>query len=529
MIFGYFTLLVALVISAVAAYYSIVGLTAIFSAAVIPIIIMGASLEVGKITAAVWLKVNWSRAKLTYKLYLVPAVGLLMFLTSMGIFGFLSKAHSDQSLVSGDVVAKIAIYDEKIKISRENIDANRKALKQLDEAVDQVMARSTSEQGADKAVQIRKSQSKERSRLLQEIEAEQKRISKYNEERAPIAAEVRKVEAEVGPVKYIAALIYGDNLDNNLLEAAVRWVTIIIVAVFDPLALVLILAAQQSIRWSKEEKLAEPLQEEQGSDSTEKNVDVLNQNLPPVPPAEPVGIVAQELKDLMPEAVIVEEPSIFDKHPYLKEKFSHFKDLKPMVYKPEPVVEEENKPDAWVADVTMPEPGPGYESTIDVVDRPGDYLDTSYVSPRPLTPAYRDLGNDYFEVDGKMVHSRVLKDLYPEVQADIDRKKLQSDLGPHADNAPTTSIKSRASFGTQFPEEPLKGDVFLHVGTVPSKLFKYNGSNWIQVDKTIADSYTYDEEYLKYLVGNISKGIISTDDLTPSEQEQVEEYLKKNG
>lgn len=527
MIFGYFTLFVALVISAVAAYYSIVGLTAIFAAAVTPIIIMGAALEVGKLTAAVWLKVNWARAKFTYKLYLVPAVGLLMFLTSMGIFGFLSKAHSDQALVSGDVTSKIAIYDEKIKTAKENIDANRRALKQMDEAVDQVMGRSTTETGAERSVQIRRQQGPERQRLIREIEAEQKKISALNEERAPIAAEVRKVEAEVGPVKYIAALIYGDNLDTNLLEAAVRWVIIIIVAVFDPLALVLILAAQQSIKWSKEEKSAEPPQDEQGSDSTENNVDVLNHNLPPVPPVEAVGIVAQELQDVVPEAVNVEEPepSLLNKHPYLRQKFAHFTNLKPLVYKPEPIAEEENKPDAWVADVTMPEPGPGYESTIDVVDRPGDYLDTSYSSPRPLIPAYIKLNNDYYEVDGKMVHARVLRDLYPEVQADIDRKSL----GLQADNAPVPPLKSRASFGTQFPEEPLKGDMFLHVGTVPSKLFKYNGGQWIQVDKTIADSYTYDEEYLKYLVGNISKGIISADELTASEQDQIEEYLKKNG
>ena len=188
MIFGFFTLFVALVISAVAAYYSIVGLTAIFSAAVIPIIIMGAALEVGKLTAAVWLKMNWARANFTYKLYLVPAVAFLMLLTSMGIFGFLSKAHSDQSLVGGDVTAKIAVYDEKIKTARENIDVNRKALKQMDEAVDQSMGRSTDEKGADKAVAVRRGQQKERSRLLAEIAAEQKSISQLSEERAPIAA-----------------------------------------------------------------------------------------------------------------------------------------------------------------------------------------------------------------------------------------------------------------------------------------------------------------------------------------------------
>lgn len=127
MIFGIFTLIVAVIISAVAAYYSIVGLTAIFAAAVIPIIIMGAVLEVGKITAAVWLKINWHRASLTYKLYLVPAVALLMLLTSMGIFGFLSKAHSDQILIKGDTNEQVALYDEQIKVERETID-NAKSL-----------------------------------------------------------------------------------------------------------------------------------------------------------------------------------------------------------------------------------------------------------------------------------------------------------------------------------------------------------------------------------------------------------------
>ena len=129
MIFGLGILATALLLSAVAAYYSVAGLTAIFSAATIPVIIMGGSLELGKIVATVWLHNNWRRAGIVFKLYLIPAIAFLMILTSMGIFGYLSKAHSDQSLVSGDVVSKIAIYDEKIKTEKENIEANRKALK----------------------------------------------------------------------------------------------------------------------------------------------------------------------------------------------------------------------------------------------------------------------------------------------------------------------------------------------------------------------------------------------------------------
>jgi hypothetical protein len=242
-------LLSGLSISTVAIYYSVAGLVSIFSAAVIPIVVMGVTLEISKLIATMWLKINWTRAPFFIKAYMSAAIVILMIITSMGIFGFLSKAHSDQSLVSGDVQSKIAVYDEKIKVAKDNIDANRKALKQMDEAVDQVMGRSTTETGADKAVAIRRGQAKERTRLLSEIAAEQKTITKLSEERAPIAAEVRKVEAEVGPIKYIAAFIYGDNPDANVLEKAVTWVIIIIVAVFDPLAVILLLASQYSFQW----------------------------------------------------------------------------------------------------------------------------------------------------------------------------------------------------------------------------------------------------------------------------------------
>ena len=226
---------------------------------------MGVALEISKLVATLWLKQNWKLAPKFIKVYLTAAVTVLMVITSMGIFGFLSKAHSDQSLVSGDVQSKIAIYDEKIKTSRDNIEANRKALTQMDAAVDQTMARSTTEQGADKASALRRSQAKERARLQNEIAQEQKNIAKLNDEAAPIRAEVRKVEAEVGPLKYIAAFIYGDNPDANVLEKAVTWVIIIIVAVFDPLAVILLLASQHSFGWfrqAKEEAEQEVLVEE---------------------------------------------------------------------------------------------------------------------------------------------------------------------------------------------------------------------------------------------------------------------------
>jgi hypothetical protein len=157
---AYLALFSGLFLSLVAEYYSILGLTAIFSAAVIPVVIMGIALGLGKIAATLWLKQNWSIAPWSMRIYLFTAIIVLMMVTSMGIFGFLSKAHSDQSLVSGDVQSKIAIYDEKIKTEKENIEANRKALKQMDEGVDQVLGRSTTETGAERAVAMRKSSRK---------------------------------------------------------------------------------------------------------------------------------------------------------------------------------------------------------------------------------------------------------------------------------------------------------------------------------------------------------------------------------
>jgi hypothetical protein len=245
-----------------------------------------------------------------------------MLITSMGIFGFLSKAHSDQSLVSGDVQSKIAVYDEKIKTAKENIEADRKQLKQMDEAVDQVMARSTDEKGADKANSIRRAQQRDRASLAKDIEANQKLIASLNDEAAPIRAEVRKVEAEVGPIKYIAAFVYGDT-EATILEKAVTWVIIILIVVFDPLAVILLLASQISFqnfrdrdRWDFERNLEEAAEafndvfadelantdktaeEIAEGDSPEKESDVVSTATVTAP------FVAEEVTAVMPEAVV---------------------------------------------------------------------------------------------------------------------------------------------------------------------------------------------------------------------------------
>jgi len=253
---SYLVFLIAVFLSAIAAYYSVMGMVAIFSAAALPVALMAGGLEAAKLITASWLYRNWNIAPRFLRYYLSIAVVILMFITSMGIFGFLSKAHLDQAVPTGDIVAKVAMFDEKVKTSKDNIDDIRKSLKQMDEAVDQVMGRSTDEKGADKAVAIRRGQQKERSRLQSEIQAEQATISKLNEEAAPIRAEVRKVEAEVGPLKYIAKLMYGENPDANILEKAVTWVIMVLIFVFDPLAVLLLIAA--NISFTKNYTPAEP-------------------------------------------------------------------------------------------------------------------------------------------------------------------------------------------------------------------------------------------------------------------------------
>jgi hypothetical protein len=136
----------------------------------------------------------------------------------------------------------------------------------MDNQVDQRLSRGDSENSAERAVQIRRQQTGERVKLQKEIGDAQKENAKLNEERAPIAAENRKIEAEVGPIKYIAALVYGDNADNNTLESAVRWVIILLVIVFDPLAIALVLAANASKEWDAEEPVKEEEPEKEVED-----------------------------------------------------------------------------------------------------------------------------------------------------------------------------------------------------------------------------------------------------------------------
>jgi len=268
---NYLLLGTALTLSTIAAFYAIAGLVAIFAAAVIPIIVMGSALEVSKLVLASWIYRNWGEVPKLMKTYFTFALVVLMCLTSMGIFGYLSKAHLDQALPTGDVAAKIELIDYQIETERGNIEANRSLIAQMDAVVNNKMEQEgrtlvkkgtekkslfgkgereeflEKEDVAERALQIRRSQAKDRAKLIKDIELSQDKILKLQEQKAPISSELRNLEAEVGPIKYVAALIYGDNPDKNLLEKAVRFVIIMIVIVFDPLAVLMVIAANWSL------------------------------------------------------------------------------------------------------------------------------------------------------------------------------------------------------------------------------------------------------------------------------------------
>ena len=424
---AYLALFSGLTISAVAIWYSVAGLVSIFAAAVVPIIVMGVVLEISKLIATVWLKLNWSRAPVFIRTYLLASIAILMLITSMGIFGFLSKAHSDAGLVSGDVQAKISVYDEKIKTAKDNIDANRKALKQMDEAVDQIMGRSQDEKGADKAVTLRRTQQKERARLQSEIAAEQKTISSLSEERAPIAAEVRKVEAEVGPIKYIANFIYGDNPDANVLEKAVTWVIIIIVVVFDPLAVILLLASQYSFQWFCKAR------EEEEFDYMEKHFQE----------------VADELNQAFAEETPAPEPkekSILEQHPYLTQPFSHFKNLEPMVYKAE-------------GDSLTTESGSGIAKEATV---------TEQVDP--------------LDQWNKMIEA---------AEEEVAREKTPEEILNEGLSEPTYQLLPELQETlkkTEWPDNPEKGDRHVMFVDDANRNFIFNGDVWIDAERSDPDA-----------------------------------------
>ena len=238
------TFISAIAISLIAAGYSILGLATLFAGAAVPIIAMGSALEVGKLVAASWLYHNWREGiPRALKAYLFTAIIVLVFITSVGIFGFLSKAHLDQVRPTGNNAVQIALIDKQINQQNLIIDRAENTLDRLDKALDVYIAKEYVSRG----LKERKKQKEERDFLNGEIKKAMDVIAKLTNEKSNIEIEQLKIEADVGPLKYVAELIYGDNAKDHF-DSAVRIIILILIFVFDPLAVLLLIAANISLR-----------------------------------------------------------------------------------------------------------------------------------------------------------------------------------------------------------------------------------------------------------------------------------------
>ena len=812
-------LLVALSLSGIAAYYSIIGLAAIFAAAVIPIIIMGGILEVAKLTVTVWLHQHWDRARWVMKLYLVPAVAVLMFITSMGIFGFLSKSHIEQtsanteSLVQVErIVSEIARAEagiarseqkiakaesstgnnnasiqqqidteqqridqayERIKpaIAEQNaiIENARKSdttkvepyleqLKGLDaelarldtnakeyetalsnvgkdtsaidaqvapyqQQIDQINSEldtlqrlsksgSTAEIkkfqqtigiksdgifGSDTAkrtnewkannqkridqlsrtvTQLRKDHEdnldKERDRLRELIAAARgadlqaikdrkldvlKRIDEVRNQESPavksaidqiakiragadaqvaqsqklinglrnsltvgvdskvetiIAEETAKIksanaaldqlveqkfalesksrqlEAEVGPVKYIAELIYGEAADQNLLESAVRWVIILIVAVFDPLAIMMLLAATESFAWRRQDKgnlivqetdnkVPSPIAPQENETATESNTaesesgradenteEIGNtdnqvrtevrgdtEDSQKVVTVHVEHIVLPEPEEETPPQSIIKVPDepLFPEHGTPEAKaFSNdiiaaamAKQFGSKLDTETKKIEEEVQ-ESIILEFMQPAQEPDDASTDSEITTT-DQEETADLGeprqPEATVEAETIEDSELFawkeedEGDPEKRAKRIWKRLNPEntlkeQEQLLDSKQITELPWQQYVQASDSELDqyTRADFGTQFPTHPIKGDTFVRVDFLPSRLYKWNGTQWIEIDKDNTDAFTYNEEYIQHLIEKLGSGEYDPELLNDAERAQIEQQLK---
>lgn len=626
------TLITALTISAVAIYYSVAGLAAIFAAAVIPILIMGTTLEVAKLVTTVWLHRYWREAVWWLKTYLTVAVVILMFITSMGIFGFLSKAHIDQTTASQESVAQVERMTTEIARQTELIERAESRIKQIETGgvggqsniqnqidqeqqriaginnrvqpaideqqkiidsqtklfqdqitkIDEQIARlqqlidskdiaaaqalvgtrpdgnwgpatarsiqawqdARAKERADSILkleqananstivaarqeiqrirrgvegeiaesnrlinrlrdQLGKTDTDEVEKLITEqrerVRAAQTEIDSLTEKKYRLEGEYRKLEAEVGPVKYIAEFIYGNEADKNMLEEAVRWVIIIIIFVFDPLAVLLLLASQYSFEYHRDnrnrkrksldqlleetpslEVVEKPTYEQDDGPLTDVQIEQIKKS---------VEIFKEEIKK--PEQAIdnIISTPVTEKKTKKSKQVKLSKSVEPIIDKVE-ILPESN------LTVTS--------SLFDVVPEQTEII-TDDVTQQVFHP-----DEQYVEYDGKLMSIEALRGLHPEM------------ILPK-----TADLISTIQFGSVFPSSSKIGDIYVRSDVIPHRVYKFNGKKWMNVDKNHNSTYLQNDEYLRYLIEKIESKQYDVDSLTEFEQEAITEYLKK--
>ena len=615
MFLAYLTLFTALTISGVAIFYSVSGLAAIFSAAVIPIIIMGGVLEVSKLVTAVWLHKYWKEATWWLKGYLSIAVLVLMLITSIGIFGFLSKAHDTASGNATEAIATVTRIDgqiareenrieiledritgissgtgfdvtssitqqetirdgawdrvqDDIDYAQGQIDRLRDQLATLDSAVNELRNKGveviTTEEGGlfqgdttqtidyvAQADTLYNQQKEQRDSIDEDIDDQQSNIDSYRlqaqntinsanaeinrlrnqstssqdddlnqidewnlqidgiyntidglkDEKFESEQAVRLVESEVGPIRYIAEFFTGtEDADASLLESAVSWLIMIIIFVFDPLAVLLLIASQYTFEQRRKErfpegeptlKKPEPFKESPINQELEEAVEhFARPELDFTSLQTRIELAKKAVNDWEESQKILEGKASAEQDQVIEPVSEPVEEQLEMDFDAEPeVIEEVVKPKPPIIATEIETDGVTVEE-IAKSESEGDYM---------LDP------------EGRSIHKDALKSLHPELFLNIDSERASS-----------------TKFGTVFPPQAIKGDIFVRVDQMPNRVYKFEGNNWIEVQKEISDTYLYDEEYIKHLVSKIQTGEYDVDLLSDSERQQIEIYLTDN-
>lgn len=495
MFFGILTLFTALSMATVAAVFAIYGIIAIFAGMPQFALVMGAVIELGKVVGISWLYRNWSEpTKIKYAM--APLVLVAMMLTSMGIFGLLSKAHLEQTSPVANNEVQITRLDQQIAREQSRITDAEEVISQLDQTV-QTLIDFDRIRGDDGALAVRESQAEQRELLRQTIDTAQAELDRLEDQKLELTQELTAIALEVGPVKYLAELVYGTETDRT--EEAVRWVIIAFIFVFDPMAILLLMAAnytfdqrnkkpvevvhQEPIIENKEEPNVEKTTEELNNDDTTNDADTT---------------ITSQQSDSEPE-VTAAGSTIRTNNLQETDERTDERDFVPV------------QPEGSIDIITSIQDQP---SSVD--DAAQAMAESAAKKKEPnkeiitdgVTPII-DVGDGYVEYNNHLYQKDALKEINPSL------------FSLKIDNA---SIPN-SSFGTQFPKIAKKKDMFVRVDVIPNKVYRFEGSKWIEINKNLSNTYLYDQEYIKYLVEKIDKGEYDIDLLSEQEKIQIEEYL----
>ena len=559
MMLNYIALLTALSISGVAAYYSIYGLTAIFSGVFWPIVIMGSVLEVGKIVTTVWLHTYWHQLRWLLKSYMSIAVAVLMFITSMGIFGFLSRAHIEVTSQAGGGELLIQQVELSISTEQKRIDDARAVIKQMDDAITGLLKGSGANAERDnnrtaamttQATKLRENQKKEREALNKSIDEGNKRIAELSKEKLKLKQEDLKLQAEVGPVKYIAQLIYDDEVPGqNILEKAVRWVIIIIVAVFDPLAVAMVLGVTMVMNKRREEKDLLQKQAEHDSDGN-RNIEL------PLEVIREVEVIKEVPVDVIREVIveverIVEVPVEVERIVEVPVEVEKIVEVYVDRSHEQPSIEIKN---IGTTDIQLKNERDQFYLTSLSETKRADAAEQELAEALVLLEQAKNVEPQVVE---KIVE--VVKEVPVEVQVEVEKlvqdtthmfaltreldallkenerkdnmiQQLKANLRITQEEKAGVSADEYDDFvdtevmGAHFPEQGTIGQLYMHTKT--NRLYKFNGDTWMEADKNMNTSYTYDETWQHWMLGRLSRGESDWDDLTSAEQSALEQKAK---